>query len=121
MINAEVVTQEDFKQIMNTSPDVVIFKGDVNQIMRSYEGARWDLSFSVHHFYGVGPMAVVGQAFVNHLSNSYSEIPSDKIKEFLQQYKYLEPNNQNTFRVLKEGTVDFYARRRKYFTLMIHW
>lgn len=117
----EVVTQEDFKQVMNTSPDVVIFKGELNQIMRSYEGARWDLFFSCCHIYGVGPMAVRGQAFVNHLSNLYSEIPSDKIKNFLQQYKYLEPNNQNTFRVLKEGTVDFYARRNEYFTLMIHW
>ena len=115
------MTQEDFKQVMNTPPDVVIFKGELNQIMRSYEGVRWDLSFRCCHVFGIGPMAVPGQAFVNHLSNLYSEIPSDKIKNFLQQYKYLEPNNQNTFRVLKEGTVDFYARRNEYFTLKIYW
>lgn len=118
----EVVTQEDFKQVMETSPDMVILKGEVNQIMRSYMGGFWDLFFcSSCHFFGVGPMSVSGQAFVNHLSNLYPEIPSDKIKNFLQQYKYLEPNNQNTFRVLKEGTIDFYARRHKYITMEIHW
>ena len=63
----EVVTQEDFKQVMETSPDMVILKGEVNQIMRSYMGGFWDLSFLCCHFYGVGPMSVSGQAFVNQI------------------------------------------------------